>query len=221
MKKISKIIGLMLLAFITFSCGSDDSGAQVSTEFDGVYYGVITDGSVQIGNYTMVIVDGQVSGSFNDGTGSKTFSSTVNPGGTVFIEISYPDGYVVSVTLSLQGGAVSGNWTDNEGSTGGVSGAPETTTFDGSYSGTASSGGSVIGTFSVTILNGKITGTYTEDSETTAINGFVGASGAITFNIFFADGSVTSLNGMISGTTISGTFNYSEGGSGTFSGQKN
>ncbi|WP_370088157.1 hypothetical protein [Ekhidna sp.] len=221
MEKIVKIFSVLLLVVMSTSCGSDDSGPEISTEFDGVYYGVITDGSVQIGNYTMVIVDGQVSGSFNDGFESKTFSSTVNPGGTVFIEIAYSDGYTVSVTLSLQGGAVAGSWTDNEGGTGGVAGAPESTTFDGSYSGTASSGGTVIGSFSVTIVNGKITGTYTEDGETTAINGFVGSSGSITFNIFFSDGSVTSLNGTISGNTISGTFSYSEGGSGTFTGQKN
>ena len=217
MKAILKFIGSTMLSLAIISCGSDD-GSTVSTQFDGSYHGVVYEVG-QIGNYTLTVSNGQVSGVYSDGFESISFSGTVDVA-SVYLDIDYGDGYIVSATFTFVGTGITGSWEDNEGGNGALTGSIQTSDYDGNYSGSASSQGVEIGTFSASINNGKVTGTYTEDGETTAINGFISTNGTATLNIIYSDGTITSLTGSISGNTISGTFSYSGGGSGTFSGQK-
>ena len=215
-----KTLLILLIAGTQFSCGGDDEEA-VSSEFDGVYFGTVYSGSSQLGNYSLTIVNGQVTGSYSDGFESLTFNTTVQPGGIVNFSIDDGFGYVVSINLTISPtGIVSGSWTDTDGFSGSIAGTGQHTTFDGSYSGTASVGGQEIGSFSISISQGKISGTYSEEGESTSINGYVTPTGTISFNIFFSDGTITSISGTVSGNTISGAFSNNLGDSGTFSGTK-
>ncbi|MEQ9466768.1 MAG: hypothetical protein RLN88_05110 [Ekhidna sp.] len=218
---ILKFSFIFLAAFTLVSCGGDDE-PSVSTEYDGLYFGTVYSGSSQLGNYSLTITNGQVVGSYSDGFESISFNTTVAEGGFVSFSIDDGFGYVVTIDLTISPtGIVSGSWTDTDGFSGSIAGTGTHNSFDGSYSGSASIGSTVIGSFTISIAQGKITGVYTEDGEQTSINGFVTPTGTISFNMFFDDGTIASISGTVSGTTISGTFINNLGDSGTFSGTKN
>ena len=92
--------------------------------------------------------------------------------------------------------------------------------YDGDYNGSAKVENSVIGTFSISIVNGLISGSYTEDMESTLINGYVDTNGNISFNIIFEDESITTIKASVSEGEITGTFSNTFEGSGTISGSK-
>lgn len=209
-------MGVLILS----SCGGDDEGS--SAEFNGNYYGMVFD-TYPVGNYTMAVSNGEVSGSYSDGFETINFNSSIDNIGNSNITLDYGDGYTVDALIVIlsQSKEVGGSWTDSEGSSGSISGTGTHSTFDGSYSGTASVDNVEIGDFNVTISQGKITGTYNEDGESTSMNGFVKASGAVSLNIFFDDGVIAYITGTASGTNISGNFGNSDGVSGTFTATKN
>lgn len=226
MKRIKNLLNVSFLSLLItgflISCGGGDekSNEGTSSAYDGSYNGIVKIGSVQIGTFSLTISEGSVVGFFEDGFEVTQFTSTVNASGVIVVTISYPDDYVITGNLTVSGTSIVGTWSDNEGETGTVTGTTETTDYDGTYTGTASAEGFEIGSFTVTILNGQINGSYTEDGESTSVNGFVSNAGNISFNIAFSDGVIASITGAVSGSTMSGTFSNTEGMSGTFTGTK-
>lgn len=225
MKAVNSPLLLFFLLLICLGCGGDtdevdDQTPGVSLEFDGNYNGIVSQSDVYIAVWQMTVENGLASGYINDGSSvSIDFHGTVYEGGKLTFKTTLADGTLVDVDMRMdQNGSTTGNWSNSDGESGSIAGSEAITSFDGDYSGKAFSQGIQVGSWQMTIENGSVSGEYTEEGEKTPFYGYIDTDGNLSFRIGLEDELIVSVKASISNGNVSGSWNNTDGLSGTLSG---
>ncbi len=216
-------VPLMLLS----ACSKSDKDKDGDPGHDGTYSGTIIGPSGQIGTWSMTVQNGNASGNFTVASQTHEFNGKVKDSKIAF-QVSPEPGYVIDVELIFSGDQVLGSWKDNEGGVGGVEGTKtgggggggSGGAYDGTYEGKAFEDGEVLGDWEMTVTNNQATGSYNSGGMTRNFSGNVSSSGAMNVSMNLGGGYSVTFNISISGTQVSGTWQDSDGYSGTISGTR-
>lgn len=204
----------------TFSITVNAADEPVAGTFDGTWNGSAIQDDIYLGTFVMQIEGEAVSGNYDGENENFEFEGSINSSGIISIQIDAGE-TTIAVNASISGDNLSGSWADSDDESGSIEGTRATDAFDGAYSGGAFVEGEQVGSFEVEIINGKVSGSFSEEVETTPINGYVDEDGNIRFNIYFEeDESITTVLATITQSSISGTFSNTLSGSGTIAGTK-
>jgi uncharacterized protein (TIGR02145 family) len=203
---------VLILVTTLVGCGGNDDDLVPSPDFDGAYHGIFTMDQAQVGTWTMEVVNGIASGSYEDAAGGTIFNGTVVAGGVLDLEISLPDESTAQVGLTIgSAGSVVGDWSDSDGQAGDVTGAMETEIFDGNYLGVAFAEGQLAGSWTLEITNGGVTGFFDGLASTASLAGYVDAAGKLFIGGVAGDGTITTVKGSVDENQLDATWADTDG----------
>ncbi len=222
------VILLFAVPLLLFSaCSKSDKDKDGDPGHDGTYSGTILGTSGQIGTWSMTVQNGNASGNFTVSSQTHEFNGKVKDSKIAF-QVSPEPGYVIDVELIFSGDQVLGSWKDSEGDVGGIEGTKtgggggggSGAAYDGTYEGKAFEDGEVLGNWEMTVTNSQATGTYYSGGMTKSFSGNVSSSGVMNVSMNLGGGYSVTFNISISGAQVSGTWQDSDGYSGSISGTR-